>query len=237
LSGRGRPLIGVSPWLEHVRWEGFQDRVAFAELSFLERLDAVGASAVIVPPQAVGCPQLLDALDGVLLAGGPDLFVEVDGVRRERDDSELALARWALASKVPVLGVCRGCEVLNVAAGGTLVTEIEERFAGVRHQVPRVDEGRPFEFARHQVEAEPGGDLDRIVGSCFEVLSSHHQAVAEPAPGFAVAGRSPDGLVEAISAEAHPFALGVQWHPEAGPDQSLFRALVAAASERRAKGA
>lgn len=235
MSGEGRPLIGVVPWLEHVRWDAFQDRVAFAELSLMERLDAAGASAAIVPPQGVSCSKLLNAIDGVLLAGGPDLFAEEGGVRLQRDEAELALSRWALDAEVPVLGICRGCQVLNVAAGGTLVTEIDERFARVRHRVPRIDETRPFEFARHQVETEPGSYLERIAGRRFEVLSSHHQAVDEPAPGFAVTGRSADGLIEAISADSHPFALGVQWHPEAGGDQSLFRALVAAAG-RRGKG-
>jgi putative glutamine amidotransferase len=234
LSGEERPLIGVGPWLEHVRWEAFRDRVAFAELSFLESLVAAGGSAAIVPPQGVSSSKLLNAIDGVLLVGGPDLFAEEDGVRLRRDEAELALSRWALDAEIPVLGICRGCQVLNVAAGGTLVTEIDERFAGVRHRVPRVDETRPFEFARHRVEAEPGSELERIAGPRFEVLSSHHQAVDEPAAGFAVAGRSADGLIEAICADSHPFAMGVQWHPEAGGDRSLFRALVAAAGRKTA---
>jgi putative glutamine amidotransferase len=176
---------------------------------------------------------LLNAIDGVLLAGGPDLFAEEDGIRLQRDEAELALSRWALKARIPVLGICRGCQVLNVAAGGTLVPEIDESLAGVRHRVPRIDETLPFEFARHQVETERGSRLEQIAGQRFEVLSSHHQAVDEPAPGFTVVGRSADGLIEGISADSHPFALGVQWHPEAGKDQSLFRALVAAAARRR----
>lgn len=235
MTDHDRPLIGIGSWLEHARWERFQDRVAFVELSFLEKLDAAGAATTILPPEAHRSARLLDCLDAVLLAGGPDLFSEEDVLRPPRDRADLGLARWALESSAPVLGVCRGCQVLNVAAGGTLIPEIEGRFAGVRHQLNRPDDTRPFEFAHHEVEAEEGSMVARILGARFDVLSSHHQAVAEPAPGFVVAARSSDGLIEAISAEAHPFALGVQWHPESGPDDSLFRALVEAAEQHMKK--
>lgn len=227
--GCGRPLIGVGSWLEHVRWQGFKDRVAFAELGCLEKLEAAGACTVIVPPQGLDCPQLFDLLDGVLLAGGPDLFSQENELRPKRDAAELDLARRALGSGVPVLGLCRGCQVLNVAGGGTLVPEVEDRFTGVEHRAHKPKEERPFKFAHHEVKAVPGGRLAQIMPLRFDVLSSHHQAVDEPAPGFTVAGHSPDGLIEAISVDSHPFALGVQWHPESGIDDSLFRALVDAA--------
>lgn len=227
--GRDRPLIGVASWLEHVRWQGYKDRVAFAELGCLEKLEAVGAGAVIIPPQGLDSPQLFDLLDGVLLTGGPDLFSQEDELRPRRDAAELEVARRALGSGVPVLGLCRGCQVLNVAGGGTLVPEVEERFSGVQHRAHKPEEERPFEFAHHDVDAVPGGRLAQIMPPRFGVLSSHHQAVDEPAPGFTVAGHSPDGLIEAISVDSHPFALGVQWHPESGTDDSLFRALADAA--------
>lgn len=239
-------MIGVSAWQEAARWGAFEEMVAFAEASFVDKLAEVGADSVLIPPQPHLPVELVRSLDGIVLTGGPDIqsprYVAPGPQPRRpevgrRDAAELALASLALEEEIPVLGVCRGCQVLNVVAGGTLVPEITDRFDGVVHSLYAADGTSPFEFATHEVSAEPGGPVARAMGTRFEVLSSHHQSVDRVAPGFLVSAQSPDGLIEAIHAPDHPFAVGIQWHPEAGSDPSMFAALVAAASARRAQPA
>lgn len=241
-SAGPRPLVGVCPWLETARWgANFEGRAALVEASFLERLGAAGADVAIMPAQP-RLAELVRSLDGVLLVGGPDIVAgpgapEAEAAARPdvaaRDRAELAVAARALRDGIPLLGVCRGCEVLNVAAGGTLVAEVADRYEGVEHNRYGGGPERPFEFAHHAVEADPANPVGAAMGSRFEVSSSHHQAVDDLAPGFHVAARSADGLVEAIYAPDHPFAVGVQWHPEADESEGLFVALVAAAAHRR----
>jgi putative glutamine amidotransferase len=238
-----RPVIGLSAWLEKVRWDRFEEWVAFTEASFVEKLSAVGADSIIIPVQPHLPQDIIRQLDGIVIVGGPDIqtpgYVS-DPVAKprpevgRRDEVELALARTALEQKIPILGVCRGCQVLNVMAGGTLVPEVAEAFEGIAHS--RYDATRigvPFEFAEHHVETDAATPLGELLGPKFDVLSSHHQAVDEVAPGFVTAAKSSDGLIEAICALDHPFAVGVQWHPEAGATLELFAALVAAAREHR----
>jgi putative glutamine amidotransferase len=125
--------------------------------------------------------------------------------------------------------------VLNVLGGGTLVPEVKDAYGGIAHGYLAKDE--PFKWAEHEVEAEPGNPVSEALGERFEVMSSHHQAVAEVAPGWEVAARSSDGLVEAIYDPEHPFVVGVQWHPEAGADPTIFAALAEAGRRRRAERA
>lgn len=237
-----RPLIGISAWLERVRWDAFEELAAVVEAGFVEMLDAVGGSSVILPVQPHPPLDLIRSLDGLVLTGGPDIQEAANGTpggrppRPEvdrRDAAELELARIALEEEIPVLGVCRGCELLNVQAGGTLVAEVTERFESVVHTKYDPTSTDPFEFARHEVEADPDSPVGRALGERFEVLSSHHQSIDEVAPGYRVAARASDGLVEAIHRPDHPFAVGIQWHPEAGTDPTIFGVLVEAARRRR----
>jgi putative glutamine amidotransferase len=224
--------------------------VALSE-RYVQGLHRAGARVVLLPAVS-GAPacapeELLAGADGLLLIGGGDLdpatygqdpHPRSYGFNAARDAMELELARYALAHDVPVLAICRGCQVVNVAAGGTLHQHVVEE--------PGFDDeihGRPHEMmlGEHAVEVEPGSHLERALGGlrAERCTSAHHQAVDVVGEGLRVTGRSTDGCVEAIEpVEPHPFALAVQWHPEmsAATDpeqQSLFDALVAAAREHR----
>lgn len=196
-------------------------------------------AAVVLPAAKEVAGDLVARIDGLILSGGgdvdPSLYggvvrEEVYGVNRERDEFEIALVRAALERNLPVLGICRGCQLINVALGGTLIEHLPEGEGGVRHRASE------SESARHPVAA--WGRLAGILG-CGEIepVSYHHQAVRQPAPGLEVVARAPDGVVEALEMPGHPWLFAVQWHPEitAGEDraqQRLFDALVKAARER-----
>lgn len=239
-----RPVIGIGGWTEEVRFGPFEQDVAFAEASFVRKLAAVGADCVIVPPQPHVPERLVRGLDGILLPGGHDVNPARYGLppteppseqRDERDAVDLELARLALELDLPILAVCRGCQVLNVAAGGSLVPEVAERFAGIEHtryHTRPPDSVEPFEFAEHEVQADPDSVIGRVLGPSFDVLSSHHQAVDRLGEGLQAVAWSDDGLVEAIADPQRAFAVGVQWHPEAGEELALFAALAQAAAAR-----
>lgn len=235
-----RPLIGVAGWLETASWSIVTSPAALVEQAFVEMLSEVGADTVILPVQPHVPVHLVRELDGLILAGGHDVHAErFGGSAAEalppeaalRDSHELELARVAIDEGVPVLGVCRGCQVLNVLGGGTLIAEVKESYEGIVHGYLAKDE--PFKWSQHEVEADPGTPVGEALGESFEVMSSHHQAVDRVAPGWEVAARSSDGLVEAIYDPQHPFVVGVQWHPEAGTDATIFAALAAAGRRRR----
>jgi len=202
---------------------------------------AGGLPFVLAPGRPEDVPELLDRLGGLVLSGGgdidPALFGEerhasVTNIVRERDDFEIALARTAFARDLPLLAICRGQQVLNVAAGGTLVQDIPSQVAGgINHDPER---GR-WETA-HDVQIVPGTRLRAILGrDKVAVNSFHHQSVKDAGRGLVVSARSPeDSVVEAVEAPDRRFAVGVQWHPESFWNQrenfcSLFEALVGAA--------
>ncbi|MBK8047482.1 MAG: gamma-glutamyl-gamma-aminobutyrate hydrolase family protein [Anaerolineales bacterium] len=183
------------------------------------------------------------ALDGVLLSGGGDInpvcygtaaISAVAGVDPERDHTELALAQWALEANKPLFGICRGLQLLNVACGGVLYQDMSEMADSIRHTYYP---GYPNDFLAHPVVVARESRLEAIVGkSAFEVNSLHHQACQTVAPGLTPTAWAPDGTVEALELAGYPFALAVQWHPEALPaaaeSQALFRAFVAACEQR-----
>jgi putative glutamine amidotransferase len=189
---------------------------------------------------------LCPTLDGVLLTGGGDVHprffgqeiagTQMDSVNEALDELELTIARRAAAAGKPLLGICRGIQVINIALGGGLIQHIEGHA-----QVANTFDGPP---TQHVVHIEPDSLLARTLanGSAALVNTYHHQAVPEDdlAPGLRVTARAEDGVVEALELAGHPFYLGVQWHPERlyelGAEQrNLFRALIAAAAERRTK--
>lgn len=181
-------------------------------------------------------------VDGLILSGGGDLdpacygaapIPEIGGVDPNRDRTELTLAQWALDGQKPLFGICRGLQTLNVACGGTLYRDMSEANAALRHALYP---DHPFDLLAHEVTVEPDSRLAAIVGAApFAVNSLHHQACATVAPGLRVVAFAPDGTVEAVEAPGHPFALAVQWHPEALPaapqSAALFRALVMACAD------
>lgn len=203
-----------------------------ADAATVERLAASARYYAEAVRQARGEPVLVgagdpvpEAYDGLLLAGGTDLHPSLYGqeivesvratltVDAGRDTLELALASQALEADRPVLGICRGIQMINVAAGGTLWQDLT--LAGIPPE-PHNQDGRMESWEPgHQVGIEPGSHLALILGGGpIGVNTYHHQAVADPAPGFAVAARAPDGTVEGLESLRHRFVVGVQWHPE-----------------------
>ena len=182
-------------------------------------------------------------LDGVLIPGGGDVdpttyngdwHEKIGGVDAERDRTEMTLARLAADDDKPYFGICRGAQVLNVALGGALYPDVSEHPGVERHTYYP---GLPFDLRPHAIDIAPASTLERIVGgNSLSVNSLHHQAIRDVPPALKVVARAPDGVVEAVEVAGHPFALGVQWHPEALPDapemQALFQAFVAACRAR-----
>jgi putative glutamine amidotransferase len=215
-------------------------------VTYTRAVHEVGGTPVIVPPltQADDWPALLKRLDGLLLSGGEDIapshygqdFAPWTGqVDAERDYSELGLVRAWIALGKPLLAICRGHQLLNVALGGALLQDIAS-------QVPNALDhaytpARPMDREVHPVELTPQSGLAGILkGVHFQVNSAHHQAVTTPGDDLTVAARAPDGVVEALELSDHPFCFSVQWHPEAMLTRSktmrpLFRAFVQAAGE------
>jgi putative glutamine amidotransferase len=233
-----RPIVGITSYAEEARWGVWDAPAALIPLAYVQAVEAAGGRPLLVPPSADGVEETLDALDGLILSGGADLdpasygadeHPETDGVRPDRDSAELALLEGALARDMPVLAVCRGSQVLNVARGGDLVQHLPEVVGHEGHK------HTPGVFADHDVDVLPGTRLHELVGGHAPVKSHHHQGYGRLGEGLREAARASDGTVEAIEDSAHRFALGVLWHPEEGEDAGLFRALVEEAARYRAE--
>jgi len=222
---------------------------AWVKPDYRSSLEEAGAIVRELTP-ADSLPQALDGCDGVMLTGGVDVdpreygdadvhhTVEIDAVR---DRYELALAREAMARDLPILAICRGAQVLNTAAGGTLVQDIPTAMPGARgHQ-----QTEPKDVAVHEVTVAPNTCLWTLLESrltadaTVAVNSRHHQSVKTPGKGFVVSAVSPDGIVEAIEKPSASFCVGVQWHPEnfrrGGEFRSLFKGFVEAARRRQTR--
>src|SRR5262249_11850746 len=180
----------------------------------------------------------VDALEGVVFSGGGDLdpatygadaHPKTRGVHEARDRAEMALLAAALERDMPVLAVCRGSQVLNVARGGDLVQHLPEV---VGHEQHRALHG---EFSDHEVDVEPDSRLGALLGTRPPVKSSHHQGFGRIGDGLVVTARADDGTIEGLEDPSRRFALGVLWHPEEGEGEALFRALVEEASAYRAE--
>ena len=243
-SDTHRPLIGLTTYLEPSR-HGVWDVVsALLPAVYVDGVRAAGGRPVLLPPCEPGGTGWSDAeladLDGLVLTGGGDVDparygqvpLSTTGTPHPvRDEHEISLVRSALRLGLPVLGICRGAQVLNVALGGTLHQHLPDVLAGRRHQ------GEPAEFTTTRVRTEPGSRVRDLLGDETTVHCYHHQAVDRLADGLRVAARAGDGTVEAVEG-ADPgagFLLGVQWHPEEDTgDRRLFAAVVAAARDASA---
>ena len=200
----------------------------------------VGGTVRPLDPRMADAESALNGLDGLILTGGGDVDPRLYGEQPHltftaaepgRDQFELALVRAALDRGLPLLAICRGVQVLNVAAGGSLVQDIATEVPGALvHQA----DGTPSAIA-HEVWVATGSKLaalmgDRIEGDALMVNSRHHQAVKKLAPGFVATATAPDGVIEAIERPDLPFCVGVQWHPEnfwrTGEFRALFEGLV-----------
>jgi putative glutamine amidotransferase len=238
-----RPVIGIPSPIERARWGAWDEPAHVLPRSYVDAVQRAGGSALILPADAAWVTHpddVLELLDGLLLAGGADLDPQFYGAERhpetkgtvpERDTFELALARRALELDLPFLGVCRGMQVLNVALGGTLHQHLPDVLGHGEHR--RVVGS--FEQADHDVRLEPGSLAARAAGEQVHVTKSHHhQGVDRVGEGLVVTGRATlDELVEAVEQPQRRFALGVQWHPEADERSRLIAALVEEAAAAR----
>ena len=232
----GKPVVGITTYLTRAAWGAWDMDAALVPFDYVQAVERAGGAPLLVPPGA-DTDATLAVVDGLIFSGGsdldPDLYgedahPETNGIVRERDDFELSLMRAALARDVPVLAICRGSQVLNVALGGGIEQHVPDRVGSDTHkQTPGV-------FAEHDVEVLPDTRLGSLLGDRHDVKSHHHQGFGELGSGLREAARAPDGTVEALEDPSRRFALGVLWHPEAGEDLALFKALVEEATAYRA---
>ncbi|CAA9481838.1 MAG: Glutamine amidotransferase, class I [uncultured Solirubrobacteraceae bacterium] len=237
-----RPRIGICASVEQARYGVWDSEVLLVPQLYVSAVQRAGGLALLLAPDPVTVrdpDELLDQLDGLVLAGGVDMDPLSYGAERhptvtrtvpERDAFEMALARRALERDVPLLGICRGMQVLNVACGGTLIQHLPD---DVGHEDHRRSPGS-FDDADHDVRLEAGSIAARAAGETLHgTLSHHHQGVDRIGSGLRVTGWATlDDLPEAIEAPESSFALGVQWHPEADPSSTVVAALVAEAQRR-----
>jgi gamma-glutamyl-gamma-aminobutyrate hydrolase PuuD len=231
-------VIGITAYAEpSVRWGVWDVPAAVIPLAYVRQIEAAGGRPLIVPPSEDAIPETLDALDGILFSGGADIdpseyghdpHPETTQTRPERDRGELALLQAALERDMPVLAVCRGSQILNVARGGDLVQHLPEVVGHENHK------HTPGVFADHEVEVKEGTRLASLLGGRAPVKSHHHQGFGRVGEGLVEAAWAEDGTLEAIEDPARRFAVGVLWHPEEGQDAELFRALVEEAAAYRA---
>jgi putative glutamine amidotransferase len=239
------PLIGITTGRD--RDEAGETWIQVTQ-AYVQAILRAGGSPILLPVGLDGerLEQVRALLDGVLLTGGDDIdpmifngepHPRVAGVDPGRDNLELSLASWAVQSGVPFLGICRGCQVVNVALGGSLYTDIPDQVpAAERHHHLK---GEPRSRLAHQVQVEPGSCLAGILGqTSLPANSSHHQSAKDVPAGLCISARAPDGVIEALELPEHPFGLSVQWHPEWLPDapahQAIFTAFIRAAGKGRA---
>ena len=232
-----RPVIGICTAVAHANWGVWERReAALLALSYIDAIQRAGGLAVMIPPDPalIDDPdEMLDLLDGLILAGGNDIDPACYGADPhpathnlvpERDRAELALATRAVQRDLPVLGICRGMQLLNVAFGGTLRQHLPEELG---HEEHRRTPGS-FDGSDHDVRLTPGSLAALAAGEERHATKSHHhQGVATIGDGLTVSGRSAlDDLPEAIEHPDRRFVLGVQWHPEADENSRVISSLV-----------
>ena len=231
-----RPVIGICSATESARWAAWEVVVNLSPRNYSLSVNRAGAMALILPPDDVlaeSPDEVLDMLDGLILAGGCDIDPATYGARPhpetgttwpERDRFEIGLGTRALERDMPVLGVCRGMEMLNVIQGGTLNQHIDG--LELHRHTPGV-------FSDHGVRLEQGSLAARVVGGeRTEVKSAHHQGVDQLGEGVVATGWADDGLVEALELPDRAFAVGVLWHPEEDERSRVVGALVEEARAR-----
>lgn len=224
-----RPLIGITSYAEEIRWGVWTEDAALVPLAYVRAVEHAGGRPLVVPPSEDGLEETLDALDGVIFSGGGDLDPELYGAephdetdmpRTERDAAELRLLQAALDRDMPVLAICRGSQLLNVARGGDLEQHLPET---VGHEQHRHD---PGSFSDHDVKVAAGSRLGGLLGDRAPVKSHHHQGYGRIGSGLREVAWAEDGVVEGLEDSDKRFALGVLWHPEEGEDFALFQGLV-----------
>lgn len=237
-----RPLIGLTAYAQQVQYGSNEQVVGMLPMSYVRAVHATGGRAVLITPDDPGA-DVLESLDGLVFAGGGDVdpanwgaephpATDADPVR---DAAELLLMRAALDADLPVLGICRGLQVMAVATGGSLHQHLPDLIGHDRHRAAAGTDPLSVDssaFGRHDVVLTSGSAARALLGARITVNSFHHQAIDDPG-AFRVVGRCPDDrVVEIIEDPDRSFALGVQWHPERTGDLRVFAALAAAAARR-----
>ena len=234
-----RPLIGITTYGRDA------DNKYALYAGYVEAVRRAGGMAALLPHGETRVDELVARLDGLMLSGGGDIEPARYGgdaheenymVDAERDETELALVRSAVSIRMPIFGICRGAQVVNVALGGTLIEHLPDELGEA--VAPRAPPRRPIP---HEIRVRAGTRLAEIVGQeKIEVASWHHQGIRRAAEGLSVSAFAPDGAIEAVEMPSadHPWLIGVQWHPEltAAEDpiqQRLFDSFVAASAGRR----
>jgi putative glutamine amidotransferase len=231
-----RPVIGITTYLTQARWSYWDVEAALVPAAYVRSIEQAGGRPVLIPPSENAVSETLDAVGGLLFSGGSDLdpelydqdpHPETSGVVPDRDRAELRLLEAALARDMPVLAVCRGSQVLNIARGGDLVQHLPDVVGDEKHK------HTPGTFADHGVTLEQGTRLAALLGDRAPVKSHHHQGFGRVGTGLRVAAKAEDGAIEAVEDPSLRFVLGVLWHPEAGEDMRLFEELVRQAHDYR----
>jgi putative glutamine amidotransferase len=244
------PLIGVSTYVADAAWGSWERRAAVLPEAYFELVAAAGGRPLLLPAPGTaprgpgaGADEVVAVLDGLVLTGGGDVDPraygeepdpEVGGVDANRDAGERALLAAALGADMPVLAICRGCQVLNVELGGTLHQHLPDVVGNLDHR------RAPYVFGDVEVETVPDTAAAAVFGPSTTVRCSHHQSIRDLGRGLVATAHAGDGVIEAAELPSARFVLAVQWHPEEGMDQRPFDALVEAAvgyrrdrSERR----
>ncbi|WP_077098421.1 gamma-glutamyl-gamma-aminobutyrate hydrolase family protein [Mycobacterium terramassiliense] len=231
-----RPVIGLTSYLEQVKTGIWDIAAGYLPSDYFEGVVMAGGIATLLPPQPADAETagvLLDRLDGLVITGGYDIdparygqdpHPATDRPRTDRDDLELTLLRGALDRGLPVLGICRGAQILNVAFGGTLHQHLPDVLG---HNGHRAGNGV---FTRLPVRTVAGTRLAALLGESIDAPCYHHQAIDTVGDPLVVSAMDADGVVEAVELPGEPFVLAVQWHPEKSLDDlRLFKAVVQAA--------
>ena len=224
-----RPVVGLSTYLEPTSWGAWKGLpAAVVQHFYIEKLQNAGARVVLLPPDTADV-DVLDRLDGLVLCGGADVDARLyneqphetaDVPRESRDASEIALYKGASARNLPVLGICRGLQIMTVAEGGSLHQHLFDVVGDWKHRE------LPGTFTEHAARFEPGSRIAQIFGATDVVVnSSHHQAVKD-AGRLTVTGWAVDDTIEVCEDPSKAFVVGVQWHPEVLDDTRLFDAFV-----------